>query len=260
MDKTIMIGLDIAKSVFELHGCDERGDTTFKRRLKRAQVLPFFAKQAHCAVAMEACGAAHYWGREITALGHEVKLVAAGFAKSFRDSRHKNDARDAAALSVAGLRPNLRPVPVKSAAQQARLVRHNVRALLVRQHTQLGNALRGHLAEFGLVARPGDKGTAELIEAVISDGSPIPQAARAALEGLIRQWQGVAVEIAKLSVAILEEARHDPTVRRLMSAPSVGPMIATVFAAKIEDPDRFRSGRQCAAWLGLVPKENASAT
>jgi len=259
MRETIIIGLDIAKNVFQLHGADEKGNTTLKRRLKRAQLVAFFTKHPRCVVAIEACGSAHYWGREIAALGHTVKLVPAAFAKSFGDSRNKNDARDAAALSVAGTRPNLRPVPVKSEARQATLVRHKARALLVRQHTQLGNALRGLMAEFGLIARVGDKGLADLAEAVVTGSARLAAIARTALEALIRQWQEAAAAIAKLSAAILEEARNDATVRRLMSAPCVGPMIAVLFAAKLEDPNRFRSGRSCAAWLGLTPKEDASA-
>jgi transposase len=259
MYETIIIGLDIAKNVFQAHGADEKGRTTFKRRLKRSQVLPFLAKQPPCVVAMESCGAAHYWGRKIDALGHTAKLVPAGFAKSFRDSRNKNDARDAAALSVGGVQPHLRPVPVKSEAQQAQLVRHKARALLVRQHTQIGNALRGHLAEFGVIARLGDKGLAELIEAVTAGSGKLPEIAGKALEVLIRQWQALADEIAKLSAAIWEDARSDTTVKRLMGVPSVGPMIASTFAAKVEDPSRFRSARTFTAWLGLAPKEDASA-
>jgi transposase len=185
--------------------------------------------------------------------------VPAEFAKSFRDSRNKNDARDAAALSVAGMRPNLRPVPVKSEAQQERLTRHKTRALLVRQHTQLGNALRGFMAEFGVIARIGDKGLAELADQVLTGTAKLPQPVMATLTILICQWQALTAEIAKLSAEILTEARSDATMRRLMTTPSVGPMIATLFATKIEDSRRFRSGRHCAAWLGLTPKENASA-
>jgi transposase len=259
MGETIIIGLDIAKSIFQLHGADEKAHTTLKRRLKRAQVLPFFAKQPRCVVALEACGSGHYWGREIAALGHTVKLVPAQFAKRFRDSRNKNDARDAAALAVAGERPDLRAVPVKSEEQQAKLTRNKARALLVRQHTQISNALRGLIAEFGLIAPAGDKGLAALVETVLAGTATLPAIARSAIEALIRQWQVLTGEIAQLTAAIWEAAKSDATVKRLMTAPGVGPMVATSFAAKVEDPNRFRSGRNCAAWLGFAPKEDASA-
>lgn len=258
MSELSIIGMDTAKSVFQLHGMDGKGECKLVRRLKRGQVLNFFAKQAPCTVVVEACGAAHYWGREIAKFGHTVKLAPPPFLIRFRDSGRKTDARDAKALAFAGLSSELRPVPVKSAEGQAELMSVKARSLLVRQHTQTGNALRGHLAEFGLIARCGDKGLEGLLAQVESGEASLPQAAIAPLAMLIQQWRALGAMIVKLTAELMAKAKTNPTVKRLMSVPGVGPIIAAVFALKVDDPSRFRCGRNCAAWLGLTPNEHSS--
>ena len=258
MNDISTIGLDTAKSVFQLHGIDERGDCKLVRRLKRREVLAFFKKQPACTVALEACGAAHYWGREIASLGHAVKLVPPPFVKRFAEGRRKTDARDAKALALAGRSSDLRPVPVKSAERQAELLVVKARSLVVRQHTQLGNALRGHLAEFGLTARTGGKGLEGLLERIESGEAHLPQAALGVFAVLIGQWRALGREIAKLTAQLLAQAKGNETVQRLMAVPGVGPVTASVFALKIGDPSRFACGRNCAAWLGLTPNEHSS--
>jgi transposase len=251
--------LDTAKSVFQLHGIGANGDAKLVRRLKRGEMVRFFAKQPACTVALEACAASHYWAREIEALGHAVKLVPPPFAKRFAEGRRKTDARDAKALAFAGRCADLRPVPVKSAGQQAAHLTIKARGLLVRQHTQLSNSLRGHLGEFGLIARTGTKGLEDLIAKVESGVAGLPDAAYAPLAALTGLWRMLAHEIAKLSAALSARASADPAVKRLMSVPGAGPMIASVFALKVDNPGRFDCGRDCAAWLGLTPNERSSA-
>lgn len=258
MTEISIIGLDTAKSIFQLHGIDANGDAQLVRRLKRSEVLTFFAKQPPCVVALEACGASHYWAREIEALGHQVKLIPPSFVKRFADTRRKTDARDAKALAFAGRSADLRPVPVKSAERQGAHLVIKARGLLVRQHTQVGNALRGHLAEFGLVARTGNKGLEELIAKVESCEAGLPDAAYAPLAALTSHWRALEQDIAKLTHVLTAKAAADPAVKRLMSVPGVGPVIASVFALKVDDPARFGCGRDCAAWLGLTPSEHSS--
>ena len=258
MNEISTIGMDTAKSVFQLHGIDALGDCKLLRRLKRREILAFFKKQPSCTVALEACGASHYWGREIAALGHTVKLVPPPFVKRFAEGRRKTDARDAKALAFAGRSCDLRPVPVKSAERQAELLVVTARSLLVRQHTQLGNALRGHLAEFGLTARTGEKGLEGLLDMVESGEAMLPEASLAVFAVLIGQWRRLGAEIARLTAMLIAQAKGNETVRRLMAVPGVGPVIASVFALKIDDPSRFACGRNCAAWLGLTPNEHSS--
>jgi transposase len=259
MEEISMIGLDTAKSIFQVHGTDENGDCKLVRQLKRRDVLPFFRKLPPGTVALEACGASHFWAREIGALGHEVRLVPPRFVKLFVEGRRKSDARDAKALAFAGRSADLRTVPVKSAERQAELLVIKARSLLVRQHTQTGNALRGHLSEFGLTARTGGKGLEELIGKVESGEAHLPDAAIAALAALTDQWRRLEADIAKLTAELLAQAKGSETARRLMSVPGVGPVTASVFALKVDDPARFACGRSCAAWLGLVPNLRASA-
>ena len=258
MNEVTTIGLDCAKSVFQLHGIDAQGNRCLVRRLRRREVLGFFAKQPACRVALEAGGAAHHWGRALMELGHEVKLVPPPFVKRFLAGRRKNDARDAAALALAGQNRDLRAVPVKSETRQAELLIVKARGLMVRQHTQLGNALRGHLTEFGLIARQGEKGLEGLLEEVESGRAALPQAALPGLAALAGQWRALGHEIAKLTARLIQAARGDATVQRLMSVPGAGPVIATVFALKVDDPARFACGRNCAAWLGLTPGERST--
>jgi transposase len=258
MNEISTIGLDTAKSVFQLHGIDAMGDCKLARRLKRREVLGFFKKQPACTVALEACSASHYWGREIASLGHAVKLVPPPFVKRFAEGRRKTDARDAKALAFAGRSSDLRAVPLKSAERQAELLVVKARSLLVRQHTQVGNALRGHLAEFGLTARTGDKGLEGLIDKAESGEAGLPEAVLAVFAVLIGQWHRLGNEIAKLTARLIAQARGNETVKRLMGVPGVGPVIASIFALKVDDPGRFACGRNCAAWLGLTPNEHSS--
>jgi transposase len=226
-------------------------------RLRRREVVGFFARLEPCTVVLEACGGAYHWGREIEALGHRVKLVPPPFLKRYRGV-HKNDARDAHALTLAGGDPLLRPVALKSREDQARALGLKVRALLVRQHTQAANSLRGLLAEFGLAGRCGAKGLEELIDKIESGEVELPRAAVEALAVLIRQWQALGAEIARMSGALLQEAKSDERTVRLMTVPGVGPLTALAVVAKVGDARRFRCGRHFAAWLGLAPRQHAS--
>ena len=258
MSEVSIVGLDIAKNVFQLYGVDATGACVLERRLKRREVLKVLGKLEAVTVVLEACGSAHYWAREIGKLGHRVKLVPPGFVKRFASGRNKNDRRDARALTAAGASPDLRAVPVKSEASQAEQLRFKLRALMVRQHTQAGNALRGHLAEFGLTCRSGDKALEELIGTIEAGASGLPEAAVAAIAVLVGHWRRLAAEIAKLTAEVVAKARCDAKVKRLMQVPGTGPMIASLFVAKVPDPGRFACGRDCAAWLGLVPREHSS--
>lgn len=259
MEHISTIGLDTSKSVFQVHGFDAKGNDTLVKRLKRREVLAFFAKLPPCVVSLEACGSSHYWGREIKALGHVVKLVPPPFVKRFLSGRRKTDARDAKALALAGQSAGLRAVPVKSQEQQAEGMAVKVRGLLVRQHTQIGNSLRAMIAEFGHTSAIGDKGLEALIARVESADAEVPKAALEALAASVRQWRSLGEEIAKLTTLLLAKAKADPVVRRLMAVPGVGPLGAMVFVNKVNDPKRFKCGRDCSAWLGFVPNEHSTA-
>ncbi len=254
----ITIGLDLAKNVFQVHGVDAEGRTVTRKRLSRSQVLPFFAKLTRCRIGLEACGSAHHWARELAALGHEVRLMPAAYVKPYV-KRGKNDAADAAAICEAMSRPSMRFVPVKSVEQQSVLMVHRARDLLVRQRTMLVNALRAHLAELGIVAAQGIARTAALI-AVVSDQSDarVPPLARMALQALITQFRDVQARIEGLEAELVAWCRRNDVSRRLATIPGVGPITATAIAATVTDPSDFRSGRQFAAWLGLVPRQNSS--
>ncbi len=252
------IGLDIAKSVFQVHVIDEPGATMIRRQLRRRQVLPFFRKQPACLVGMEACATSHHWAREIAALGHEVRLMPPHYVKPYV-KRNKNDAADAEAICEAVTRPSMRFVAVKSAEQQSVLVVHRTRELLVRQRTMLVNAIRAHMAEFGVVARVGLPQVKELL-AVIADGEDgrIPPLARACLEGLARQFMSLHEEITAAEMRIHAWHRSSEISRRLETIPGIGPITATALAATITDHSVFKSGRELAAWIGLVPRQNST--
>jgi transposase len=243
-----MIGLDTSKSVFEVCACDESGAVVKTARLKRGQLLDWFAKRANCIVVLEACGASYHWARCLGGLGHAVKLVPPNALSKYKTGRHKNDARD----------PGLRPVPVKSEGQQAEHMVVKVRALLVRQATQSANALRGLLSEFGLTAPRGSKGLEDLIGRVESAAIEIPRTALEALAALATHWRRLEAEIAQLTGEITRRARSDERSVRLMGIPGVGPIIASSLLAKIGDASRFESGRDLAAWIGLVPRQNST--
>jgi error-prone DNA polymerase len=252
------IGLDTAKSVFQVHGLDEGGRVALKRQLRRSELIPFFERQARCTVFLEACGAGHHWGRLLSGLGHEVKLIAPEAVKPFVKRGKKNDAADAAALCVAGSRPETRFVPIKTVEQQAVLALHAARSLLVKQRTMLASALRGLAAEFGLTAPKGLPKLEELMALVDTDES-IPAAGRQALAELHAHGQAVAERLVTLEEQIVRHARQDATARRLATIPGIGPITASLLAATVGDHiGAFKSARHFAAWLGLVPRQHST--
>jgi transposase len=255
MNEVITIGVDLAKNVFQVHGVDAEGAVVVRRQLRRRQVLAFFKKQPPCLVGMEACATAHYWAREIAVLGHEVKLMPPRYVKPYV-KRNKNDAADAEAICEAVTRPTMRFVAVKSAEQQSVLMVHRTRELLVRQRTMLVNAIRAHMAEFGVVARTGLPQVKELL-AVITDEADerIPPLARTCLAGLARQLLSLEREIVGAERRINAWHRASEVSRRLETTPGIGPITASALVASITDPQIFRSGRGMAAWIGLVPKQ-----
>ena len=254
--KTIMIGLDIAKNVFQVHGVDEAGRVVHRRQLRRGQLEAFFAKLAPAVVGMEACGGAHHWGRLFESLGHEVRLMAPAYVKPYV-KRNKTDGRDAEAICEAMQRPNMRFVAVKSVEQQAVMALHRTRSLLVRQRTQAANALRAIFAEFGVVAAPGAKALRGLI-AMLGDTSAVPPLAVEPMVRLARQWEAFDADIEALERRIVAAARGNEAARRLMEIPGVGPIGASAVLAAVPDARLFRSGRGFAAWLGLTPRQNNS--
>jgi transposase len=253
MSQVSTIGLDIAKHVFHVHGADERGVAVFSRRLSRGKVLEFFAGQPRCVVALEACGGAHHWARQLTALGHEVRLIAPAYVKPFV-KRNKNDALDAEAICEAAQRPNMRFVAVKSEEQQAAALVFRTRDLLVRQRTQTINAIRSHMAEYGWVAPKGPSHIAALAGLL----EELPEAARAMIRVMLDALDQLDRQIAGLDREIARRAREDEVSRRLMTIPGIGPLTATALAALAPPPEEFARGRDFAAWLGLVPLQHST--
>ena len=253
------IGLDIAKNVFQVHGVDEEGKVVITRQLRRGQVIVFFKKLAPCLIGMEACATAHHWGRELTELGHTVRLMPASYVKAYV-KRSKNDAVDAAANCEAVTRPSMRFVPIKTIDQQAALMLHRSRSLLIRQRTQLINALRAHLAELGLIAAKGKDGVKGLVTIVIdgANSSQLPEPMRQALQPLVMQLAALQEQIGQIERSIHAQHRASDDSRRLETVPGIGVIGATALAATITDPSVFKSGRECAAWIGLVPRQNST--
>ena len=258
MKEITTIGLDLAKNVFQVHGVDEACAVVVRKQLRRARVLGFFAGLSRCVIGLEACATAHHWARELKALGHDVRLMPPNYVKAYV-KRNKNDTADAEAICEAVRRPAMRFVPVKTADQQAVLMMHRARDLLVRQRTMLVNALRGHLAEFGVVGAKGLHKVEGLI-AIVRNGSDecVPEVARRILGVIAGQIDDVEAKITEVEAQILGWHKSNPTSRRLATIPGVGPMIATAIAATVPDPNVFRSGRGVAAWLGLVPRQNST--
>jgi len=256
--KTITIGLDLAKNVFQVHGVDASGQVTIRKKLRRSELLGFFEALAPCMVGVEACATAHYWARELSALGHEVRLMPASYVKAYV-RRQKNDEADAEAICEAVRRPTMRFVPVKSAERQSVLVLHRTRELLVRQRTMLINAIRGHCAEFGVVVAQGARRVVELLDDVRrNEGAAFPDLARSALLMLADQLGALAGQINRLDRRLLAWHRQSQTSQRLATIPGVGIITATALTASIPDPSLFRSGREFSAFLGMVPRQNSS--
>ena len=253
-----MIGLDIAKSVFQVHGENAAGQPVLQRRLRRSQVLEVFAKLPPARIGIEACGSAHYWGRELSALGHEVRLIPAAYVKPFV-RRNKTDARDAAAICTALGRPDMRFVAVKSEAQQAARGLERSRDLLVRQHTQLMNSVRGQLAEFGVIAAQGRRGFAELAAATAAGTAMVPASVIEMLRLLVQQIDRLGLAIGVLEQRIVKAARADPAMRRLATIPGVGPLSAHAIVTAIGKGNQFARARDFAAWCGLTRRVDQSA-
>ncbi|MDH3741529.1 MAG: IS110 family transposase [Hyphomicrobiales bacterium] len=258
MEQITTIGLDLAKSIFQVHGIDALGEPVVVRQLKRRQVLAFFAKLRPCLVGMEACATSHYWAREIAKLGHEVRMMPPRYVKPYV-KRNKNDAADAEAICEAVTRPTMRFVPIKTPQQQSVLMLHRTRQLFVHQRTMLINAIRAHLAEFGIVAGIGRNGVEVLLELIAKgEDERVPAAARECLVALATQLQLVKRQILEADRRVLAWHRSSRTSKRLEAIPGVGPLIATALVASIPDPSIFRSGRDMSAWIGLVPKQNST--
>jgi transposase len=250
--------LDIAKNVFQVHGVDAAEKVVVRKQLRRSQVLAFFKALPPCLIGMEACATAHYWARELTKLGHTVRLMPAKDVKAYV-KRNKNDAADAEAICEAVRRPTMRFVQVKSAEQQGRLMQHRTRDLLMRQRTQVINALRAHLAELGITAAQGTAGLKELLKIIANDEEErLPVDAHASLVVLAAELQAIQTLIASIEKRLMAQHRSDEASKRLRSIPGIGLIGATAIAATVTDPTAFRSGRDFAAWIGLVPRQDST--
>ena len=254
MTEISMFAIDIAKSVLQVMGADEAGKPVLNRPLRRGQVLTFFARQAPAVIGMEACGSAHYWARELKALGHEPRLIPAQYVKPFV-KRNKTDARDAEAILEAMRRPTMRFVAVKSVEQQCDRAVHSARDLLVRQATQLANATRGLAYEMGVIAPAGEAGMAGLLGLIDQGDDRLPRALLPMIEALAAQWRGVRAQIQMLDRHLRGLARENAEARRLMKIPCVGPVTAHAVVAAIGDGKQFRTARDFAAWVGLTPRQ-----
>ena len=258
MEAVTTIGLDIAKSVFQVHGIDAEGNVIIRRQLKRRHVQAFFQKLSPCLVGIEACATSHHWSRELTALGHIVRLMPPAYVKPYV-KRQKNDAADAEAICEAVTRANMRFVETKTPEQQSCLMLHRTRHLFIRQQTAVINAIRAHLGEFGVVAPVGRKGVEELLDVIADAGDErVPEVARACVGALGVQLQTLKVQILEFDRRIMAWHRSNETSRRLDAIPGVGPALATALVASVADPKAFRSGRDFSAWVGLVPKQHSS--
>jgi transposase len=244
------LGIDLAKSVFQLHGVDAEGAIVLQKKIRRGEVLDFLGKLEPCLIGMEACATSHYWAREIAALGHNVRLIPPAYVKPYV-KRQKNDAADAEAICEAVTRPNMRFEPVKTEDQQSLLVLHRSRDLLMRQRTMVLNAIRAHLAEFGIITAQGPRKVVDLIQRLgdPDGGLDLPVLARSALLSLATQLETLAAEIGKIERQLMAWHRQNEASQRLETIPGVGIITATALAASVPDPSVFRSGRQ----FGLLP-------
>jgi transposase len=258
MQAITTIGLDIAKSVFQVHGIDAEGNVLIRRQLKRRYVLAFFQKLPPCLVGIEACASSHHWSRELKALGHTVRLMPPAYVKPYV-KRQKNDAADAEAICEAVTRANMRFVETKTPEQQGCLMLHRTRHLFIRQQTSVINAIRAHFAEFGIVAPVGRNGVEELLDIVANPSDKrVPEIARACLFALGAQLRRLKEHILEFDRRIMVWHRSNETSKRLDDIPGVGPALATALVASVADPKAFRSGRNFSAWIGLVPKQHSS--
>src|SRR5262249_30008564 len=258
MQAVTTVGLDIAKSVFQIHGIDAHGNVVVRRQLKRRQVLAFFEKLPSCLVGIEACASSHHWSRELQGLGHTVRLMPPAYVKPYV-KRQKNDAADAEAICEAVTRPNMRFVPTKTPEQQSCLMLHRTRHLFIRQQTAVINAIRAHLAEFGIVAPVGRRGVEELLKiGVDASNQRVPEIARTCVAALGAQLRMLKAQILEFDRQIMAWHRSNAASRRLDDIPGVGPALATALVACVADPRAFRSGRDFSAWIGLVPKQRSS--
>ena len=252
------IGLDIAKNVFQVHGIDAAEKVVVRKQLRRGQMLAFFKALPPCLVGMEACATSHYWARELTKLGHQVRLMPAKDVKAYV-KRNKNDAADAEAICEAVRRPTMRFVQIKSVEQQGQLMLHRARDLLMRQRTQLINALRAHMAELGIVAAQGREGVKELVKIIASErDARLPVDAHTSLVVLAAGLQALQTMIGSIERRIIAQHRSDEASKRLRSIPGIGIVGATAIAATVPDPKVFRSGRDFAAWIGIVPRQDST--
>jgi transposase len=258
MQTITTIGLDIAKSVFQVHGIDAEGKVILRRQLKRRYVLAFFEKLPPCLVGIEACASSHHWSRELQALGHTVRLMPPAYVKPYV-KRQKNDMADAEAICEAVTRANMRFVPTKTPEQQSVLMLHRTRHLFIRQQTSVINAIRAHLAEFGIVAPVGRRGVEELLNVVANPNDKrVPEIARACLLAFGVQLRRLKEQILEFDRMIIAWHRSSETSRRLDDCPGIGPALATALVATVADPKAFRSGRNFSAWIGIVPKQHSS--
>ena len=258
MQTITTIGVDVAKSVFQVHGVDADGNVVIRRQLKRRYVLAFFQKLPPCLIGIEACASSHHWSRELQALGHTVRLMPPTYVKPYV-KRHKNDSTDAEAICEAVTRPNMRLVATKAAEQQSCLTLHRTRHLFIRQQTSVINAIRAHLAEFGIVAPVGRNGVEQLL-AVAADlnDKRLPEVARACVVALGAQLRMLKAQILEFDRMIRAWHRSSEMSMRLDDCPGVGPALATALVATVADPKAFRSGRNFSAWIGIVPKQHSS--
>lgn len=255
MEDITTIGVDLAKSVFPLHGVATDGTVALRRQLRRSQVLAFFDRQSPCLIGMEACAGGHFWARELTKLGHEVRLMPPSYVKPYV-KRGKTDAADAEAICEAVTRPSMRFVPVKTEDQQAVLLMHRTRDFLVRQLTQVTNAIRAHLAEFGVIAPKGVHNVERLLAR--AEDATLPESAHNPIQLLAEQFRDTAEKIEDVTAEIRRMAEEDDIARRLQSIPGIGPITSSVLAATLPDVSNFNTARDLAAWFGLTPKPHSS--
>ncbi len=255
MKEITTVGLDLAKNVFQVHAVDAAGAVVVRRQLRRAQMPMFFSRLAPCLIGIEACAGAHYWARELTGLGHDVRLIPPSYVKPFV-KRGKTDAADAEAICTAVTQPTMRFVSVKTEVQQAVLMSHRTRDFLVRQLTQLANAIRAHLGEFGLVVPKGVHNMGRLVAE--AEAADLPAEARMPLDLLVGQFADTKARIDAITTDLRSAAEADETARRLQTMPGIGPITASVLAATLPDVSAFRSARDLSAWLGLTPKPHSS--